>query len=88
MLIENAFTQNSMSKTEPLVIRITSDGSEVVLRNNRKPKAIGNAIDFEAGLDNLVTKYRLLNDAQVVIKDDEQQRCIFLPLIEKKGVTL
>jgi sensor histidine kinase YesM len=88
VLIENAFTQNSMSKTEPLVIRICSDGNEVVVRNNRKPKAISNAIDFESGLDNLVVKYRLLNDAQVVIKDDDQQRSIFLPLIEKKGVLL
>lgn len=86
VLIENAFTQNSMSKTEPLVIRISSDGKEVVVCNNRKPKAIGNAIDFEAGLDNLVTKYRLLNSEEVIIKDEERQRSIFLPLIENKGV--
>lgn len=83
VLIENAFTQNSMSRTEPLVIKITSDGSKVVVRNNRKPKAIGNVIDFEASLDNLVTKYRLLNSAEVVIKDEALQRSIFLPLIEK-----
>jgi two-component system, LytTR family, sensor kinase len=86
VLIENAFTQNSMSKTEPLVIQITSDGTEVVVCNNRKPKVIGNAIDFEAGLDNLVTKYRLLNAAELVIKDEEKQRSIYLPLIESKGV--
>lgn len=86
VLIENAFTQNSMSKTDPLVIKISSDGTEVVVCNNRKPKAIGNAIDFEAGLDNLITKYRLLNAAEVVIKEEDQQRNIFLPLIENKGV--
>lgn len=86
ILIENAFTQNSMSKTEPLIISICSDGAEVVVRNNRKPKAIGNAIDFEAGLDNLVTKYRLLNAAEVVIKEENHQRSIFLPLIENQGV--
>ena len=86
VLIENAFTQNSMSKTEPLVIRIFSEGSQVVVCNNRKPKAIGNAIDFEAGLDNLVTKYRLLNAAEVVIKEADLQRSIYLPLIENEGV--
>lgn len=86
VLIENAFTQNSMSKKEPLVIKICSDGTEVVVCNNCKPKAIGNAIDFEAGLDNLVTKYRLLNTTEVVIRDEDQQRSIFLPLIENKGV--
>ncbi|HVF81107.1 MAG TPA: hypothetical protein VM884_04210, partial [Flavisolibacter sp.] len=86
VLIENAFTQNSMSKTEPLLITICSKGSnEVLIRNNRKPKRVSNAIDFEAGLDNLVTKYRLLNAAKVVIKDDEKSRSIFLPLIENKG---
>ena len=86
VLIENAFTQNSMSKTEPLVIRISTDGNDVVVRNNRKPKTISNAIDFEAGLDNLVTKYRLLSAADVVIQDEDSQRSIFLPLIDKKGV--
>jgi hypothetical protein len=86
VLIENAFTQNTMSKTEPLLIRICSDGSkEVVVRNNRNPKMVSNAIDFEAGLDNLVAKYRLLNTANVVIKDEEKQRSIFLPLIDKRG---
>jgi LytS/YehU family sensor histidine kinase len=86
VLIENAFTQNSMSKTEPLLITICSKGeNEVLIRNNRKPKMVSNAIDFEAGLDNLVTKYRLLNAANVVIKDDEKSRTVFLPLIEKKG---
>ncbi len=88
VLIENAFTQNTMSKTEPLVIRICSDGNnEVVVRNNRNPKMVSNAIDFEAGLDNLVTKYRLLNSAEVVIRDEDQQRSIFLPLIEKGGLS-
>lgn len=83
VLIENAFTQNSMNKTEPLVIKITSDGERVVVRNNRKPKTINHDIDFEASLDNLVTKYRLLNSAEVVIKDDAAERSIFLPLIQK-----
>lgn len=83
VLIENAFTQNSMSKTVPLVISIASEGSQVVVRNNRKPKTINHDIDFESSLDNLVTKYRLLNSAEVVIKDEAAERSIFLPLIEK-----
>ncbi|WP_121354983.1 sensor histidine kinase [Flavisolibacter nicotianae] len=86
VLIENAFTQNSMSKTDPLVIRISTNGDDLVVQNSRKPKSISNAIDFEAGLDNLVTKYRLLTAAEVVIRDEESERSIYLPLIEKKGV--
>lgn len=85
VLIENAFTQNIMSKADPLLIHICSNGKEILVRNNRKPKMISNAMDIESGLDNLVTKYRLLNDVTVTIKDDEKQRSIFLPLIQNKG---
>jgi hypothetical protein len=46
---------------------------------------VSNSIDFEAGLDNLVTKYRLLSSSEVVIRDEDTQRSIFLPLIETKG---
>ena len=85
VLIENAFNQNVMSKTDPLLITICSNGKEVLVRNNRKPKMISNDMDIESGLDNLVTKYRLLNGISVTIKDEEKHRNIFLPLIENKG---
>src|SRR5829696_4926268 len=61
VLIENAFNQNVMSKADPLIIHICSNGKEVLVRNTRKPKTISNDMDIESGLDNLVTKYRLLN---------------------------
>lgn len=83
VIIENAFSQNSMTRAEPLHIKIKSgDGNELLVCNSRRPKMISNVIDFEAGLDNLVTKYRVLNGAEVLIRDEEAQRCIFLPLIE------
>jgi LytS/YehU family sensor histidine kinase len=85
VLIENAFNQNVMSKADPLLISICSNGKEILVRNTRKPKMISNDMDIESGLDNLVTKYRLLNNETVVIKDEEGQRSIFLPLIQSKG---
>jgi len=85
VLIENAFNQNVMSKADPLLITICSNGKEILVRNTRKPKMISNDMDIESGLDNLVTKYRLLNNETVVIKDEEKQRSIFLPLIRTKG---
>ncbi len=88
VIIENAFSQNSMTKTEPLFIKISSGKeNELLVCNSRQPKMISNVIDFEAGLDNLVTKYRLLNSAEVLIRDEEAQRCIFLPLIENTAAT-
>ncbi len=74
-----------MSKTKPLLIAIRSNSAGLLVQNNRQPKAIGHAIDFENGLDNLVIKYRLLNAGDVVIKDEEKERRIFLPLIENPG---
>lgn len=85
VLIENAFTQNTMSKSDPLVINIRSNGNEILVRNTRKPKTISSDMDIESGLDNLVMKYRLLNASTVTIKDDDIQRSIFLPLIDNKG---
>ncbi len=86
VLIENAFSQNSMTKGQPLIINISSrPNDEILVCNNRQPKAIGNALDVESGLDNLVAKYRHLNEAAVVIKDDDRQRSIFLPLLPNKG---
>lgn len=87
VIIENAFSQNSMTRTEPLHICIQSqDGNQLLVCNSRQPKMVSNVIDFEAGLDNLVTKYRLLNSTEVVIRDEAKQRCIYLPLIENKEV--
>lgn len=85
VLIENAFSQNSMTKADPLLINIQSQPKgPLLVCNSRQPKMVSNVIDFEAGLDNLVTKYRLLSSAEVVIRDEERRRCIFLPLIENK----
>jgi two-component system LytT family sensor kinase len=86
VLIENAFTLNSMSKTRPLQITICSTGNhELLVKNTRQPKAISHTIDFESGLDNLVTKYRLLNAGPLIISEEAHERSIFLPLIESKG---
>jgi LytS/YehU family sensor histidine kinase len=86
VLIENAFTQNTMSKAKPLLITICSKGNnEIMVQNNRQPKILSKNIDLEIELDNLVTKYRLLNASKVVIQDNEQQRNVFIPLIENPG---
>ncbi|GAA4732196.1 sensor histidine kinase [Flavisolibacter ginsenosidimutans] len=86
VLIENAFSQNSMTKAKPLVINVCSNSTnEIRVCNNRQPKMISNDMDIESGLDNLVAKYRLLNAASVVINDEETQRCISLPLLREKG---
>jgi two-component system, LytTR family, sensor kinase len=86
VLIENAFTQNSMSRESPLRISIKSEGNSCLnICNSRRPKTVCESIDLESGLDNLVNRYRLLNALHVEIRDAVQERSITLPLIEKGG---
>jgi len=84
-IIENAFSQNSISKQEPLRIVIKSAANGWInISNNIQPKIIIETMDYEAALDNLVNKYQLLGDARVIIEEDGLQRIIRLPLLHKK----
>jgi len=83
VIVENAFSQNTTQKSSPLIIDICSDNKgAIVIRNNIQPKTVTDAFDFEAGLDNLVSRYRLLNHEQLVITDKAGERIIRLPLIK------
>ena len=84
VIIENSFSQNIISKSSPLIITISSNGNSILeIKNNIQPKAITDAMDFEAGLDNLVKKYELLNKPVVVSDCCTQHRVIQLSLITK-----
>jgi sensor histidine kinase YesM len=85
VLIENAFSQNIMSKANPLKIDIRSENTETLLfRNTINPKSITEAIDFESGLDHLVKKYQLLGRNILVNEQNISCRTITIPLILKE----
>lgn len=85
VILENAFSQNTMQKSSPLIIKIYSERTDaVIIKNNIQRKQISDAFDYESGLDNLVNRYRLLNEAEVVIKDLKNERIITLPLIKRQ----
>ncbi|WP_152266514.1 sensor histidine kinase [Agriterribacter humi] len=85
VIIENAFSQNTVSKNAPLKIGIRSKGNGVLeIKNNIQPKTVTEEMNYEAGLDNLVNKYRLLVQLPVRIEDRAAERCIQVPLIHKK----
>lgn len=86
VVVDNAFSQNSMTRQSPLVVKITSrDGTMLEVCNNRQPKIIAKGLEVESGLDNLVAKYKLLNSAPVSITDAAGHRCVQLPLLPQKG---
>ncbi|HYE55026.1 MAG TPA: histidine kinase [Chitinophagaceae bacterium] len=84
-IIENAFSLNTISKQSPLVISIASvDDQHITVTNNVQSKSVTTALDYEASLDNLVNKYKLLNNSTVVIEESPEQRTIRLPLLNHK----
>ncbi len=89
VIIENTFSQNIISKSSPLVITVKSAGGGVLeITNTIQSKSITNAMDFEAGLDNLVKKYELLNQPVAVIDNSRAFRIIRLSLLTGKAEVL
>lgn len=83
-IIENAFTQNTISKTTPLVVSITAETDELIVSNNIQLKIITDNADVEMGLDNLFSKYNLLTEKGAIIEETLTERTIRLPLINEQ----
>jgi two-component system, LytTR family, sensor kinase len=85
VIIENAFSQNIVSKSSPLYITINSaSNSHLLVQNNVQPKAANGAVDFETGLDNLVKKYELLGKSLKVDDTQKQIRTVLVPVFNEK----
>jgi hypothetical protein len=84
VIIENAFSQNVVSKSLPLVINISSAGENVLeIYHNLQPKTITDAMDFDESLDNLVKRYALLSQP-LAIEESTDHRLIRIKLVLKK----
>lgn len=85
MLVENAVKHNVLSKTKPLTIDIfTTAGRKLIVSNNlqlRTRKAPSNRI----GLENIKTKYELLNQTGFQVLKDQKTFSVVLPLIWNKA---
>lgn len=84
VIIETAFTQNSIEKSRPLFITIATSGTALVITNNIQRKQVTDDADPETGLDNLISKYRLLDAGDVQITDTGGLRTISIPLLTQK----
>ena len=84
-LIENAIKHNTISKRQPLTVKIATDAqSRIKVSNPIQPKVteeIGNGI----GLANLTERYRLMWDKNVEISNDGTIFSVTLPLKENKN---
>lgn len=79
-LVVNVFKHNKIDAREPLVLRFVSTPTNLTLANSIRPKV---AIEsHRTGLQNLVQRYGLITDANVIIENIENEFCVTLPLIE------
>jgi two-component system, LytTR family, sensor kinase len=84
LLIENVVKHNVLSKNKPLQIDIfTTTGNKLVVSNNiqlRLQKAPSNGV----GLDNIRSKYKLLNQPGFQVLDEGAHFSVVLPLLWSK----
>jgi two-component system, LytTR family, sensor kinase len=84
IIIENAFTQNIVSKTKPLHIELSADGGDqLVIKHNVQHKNNSDLKEPEAGLDHLINLYRLAKHQIMVDDSNPLQRRITVPLIPR-----
>ena len=84
LLVENAVKHNVLSKNKPLVIDIfTTTGNKLVVSNNLQLRTIKGPSN-KIGLENIRSKYDLLNQPGFQVLDDATSFSVVLPLIWSK----
>lgn len=69
-LVENAIKHNEVTELSPLQINIFCKDERIIVQNNLQVKLCTEASSGK-GLINLIERYRLLSDEEVIIKQDD-----------------
>jgi len=81
LLVENAVKHNTTSKDQPLQIFIeVTDMGRLTVKNNLQRKK-EKPVSHKIGLSNISEKYRLMQQDEVVIKEESGYFLVSLPLI-------
>lgn len=84
LLVENAVKHNVLSKNKPLVIDIfTTSGNKLVISNNLQLRTIKGPSN-KVGLQNIKSKYELLNQPGFQVLEDATSFSVVLPLLWNK----
>jgi len=83
ILIENAVKHNVTSKNKPLQIELSSDEEFVIVRNNLQKKDQQYS-STKLGLANIESRYKLLVDQNIVVKETEDEFIVKLPIIRNE----
>ena len=79
MLLENAVKHNGATRRSPLHVRLTREGAEIVVRNNRVP-LFEPAERRGIGLDNIRERYRLATGKDVRVVSGAEGFEVALPI--------
>ena len=82
ILIENAVKHNVLLCERPLILRIFTDEDDnlVVINNLQRKNTL--VTSNKMGLSNIVTKYKLLKQRRIIIKETEDDFLVIIPLIK------
>ncbi len=83
LLIENAVKHNAFSIKKPLFISISTNESFLTIENNFQPKAV-RAMSSNLGLDNIRSRYLLINGKEISIRRNGDCFQVSLPIIRGK----
>jgi len=80
--LENAIKHNQHSSSNPLNIRIKSDGDCIIVENDKRP--IKNTEGLGIGLENLSERYRITTNKAVTITESDDTIAVRLPIIKQQ----
>lgn len=81
ILVENAIKHNVVAKDRPLIIKIYQEGGHIMVENNKQVKqSLGDSTKI--GLQNIISRYSLLNAEPVRIVDEKDLFRVSLPLLQ------
>jgi len=81
LLLENAIKHNIASQENPLFIQIIQQGEELLVANTFQPKTSQNEPSTGVGLENILSRYRILSDRIPEIVQTENEFLVRLPLL-------
>ena len=84
LLIENAVKHNIVDPDKPLVVQLFTKNEKLVVSNNLQKKNKPVASN-KVGLNNIIAKYKLLNQPDVEIKETQDAFTVVLPLIKNSS---
>ena len=82
VLVENAVKHNSIMPDKPLCIHMYTDEADNLIVINNLQKRHSAIISNKLGLRNIITKYRLMNHRNVLIKQTDKVFQVIIPLIK------